>query len=214
MATAVNHPNVLRRCLRHRGFAGAGASAIFVLLAGLAAAQAPTEAPKPASDPPAAAPAPAPPPAAENPGFVDVFGNWMQQGVTSMSTGFDAMMGAAKGAADAASNATKGAADVAKGVAGVAVDGVTKLPMAGLAGGREQCTRAANGAPDCRVAAETLCRASGYSAGTSVDFETTENCPGSRQASSGEPPYRVSTRERPDGGVCTTEHFVTRALCK
>jgi hypothetical protein len=208
MATAVTRPNGLRRCLRHRGFAGAGVSAIFILLAGLALAQAPAEPPKPAGDTPGAAPA-----AAENPGFVDVFGNWMQQGVTSMSTGFDAMVGAAKGAADAASNVAKGAAGVAKDATGVAVDGVTKLPVAGIAGGREQCAVAGNGAPDCRVAAAALCRASGYSTGTSVDVESTQSCPVTAGASSGEPPYRVSSRARPDG-VCTTDHFVTRALCK
>ena len=98
----------------------------------------------------------------------------------------------------------KGAADAAKGAADVAVDGVTKLPVGGVASGHEQCIIAGNGAPDCRVAAEALCRARGYSTGTSVDFVTSENCP---------PPYRVSSRDRPEG-VCTMEHFVTRALCK
>jgi hypothetical protein len=212
MATAVNLPDVSRRCLRYCGFAGAGASAIVVLLAGLAAAQAPAEPPKPASDPPAA-PSPAAPSAAENPGLVDVFGNWMQQGVTSMSTGFDAMVGAAKGAADAASNVAKGAAGVARDATDVAVDGVTKLSVSGIAGGREQCAVAGNGAPDCRVAVAALCRASGFSTGTSVDVESTQNCPEAPGASSGEPPYRVSSRARPDG-VCSTNHFVTRALCK
>jgi hypothetical protein len=46
----------------------------------------------------------------------------------------------AKGAADAAA----GAATVAKDAAGVAVDGVTKLPVSGFASGHEQCTLAAN----------------------------------------------------------------------
>ena len=206
MATAVKPQGRSRRCRRHRTGTGAalGACAI-LLLAGIAAAQTHAEPPKPANDPPAAAPAQAPaPPAAESPGLVGVFGNWMQQGVTSMSTGFDAMVGAAKGAADAASTVAKGAADVAKGAADVAVDGVTKLPVGGVASGHEQCIIAGNGAPDCRVAAEALCRARGYSTGTSVDFVTSENCP---------PPYRVSSRDRPEG-VCTMEHFVTRALCK
>jgi hypothetical protein len=136
--------------------------------------------------------------------LVGVFGNWVQQGMTSMSTGFDAMVGAAKGAADAASTVAKGAADAAKGAADVAVDGVAKLPVGGVAGGHEPCTIAGNGAPDCRVAAEALCRARGFSTGTSVDFVTSENCP---------PPYRASSRDKPEG-VCTMEHFVTRALCK
>ena len=103
------------------------------------------------SSPPTAAPAS---PAPENPGIVGAFGTWMQQGVTSMSTGFDAM---AKGAADAASTMAKGAADVATGAAtvakdaaDVAVDGVAKLPVSGFASGHEQCALASNGAPDCR----------------------------------------------------------------
>jgi hypothetical protein len=54
--------------------------------------------------------------------------------MTSMGNGFDAMMGAAKGAANAASSVAKGAADAAKGAADVAVDGVTKLPVAGAVG--------------------------------------------------------------------------------
>ncbi|MBV9971000.1 MAG: hypothetical protein JO228_13520 [Xanthobacteraceae bacterium] len=135
-------------------------------------------------------------------------GTWMQQSVTSMSSGFDAM---AKGAAEAASSMAKGAADVASGAAtvakdaaGVAVDGVTKLPVSGFASGHEPCTLAANGAPDCRVAAENLCRARGFASGTSVDYVTSEKCP---------PAYRLSSRERPEG-LCPTEHFVTRAMCR
>ncbi len=207
MAAAVKPQNMSSRCRRPHIWLGAGiAASAILLLAGIAAAQTRVDPPKPANDPPAAAPpqAPAPPPAAESPGLVGVFGNWMQQGVTSMSTGFDAMVGAAKGAADAASTVAKGAADAAKGAADVAVDGVAKLPVGGVAGGHEPCTIAGNGAPDCRVAAEALCRARGFSTGTSVDFVTSENCP---------PPYRASSRDKPEG-VCTMEHFVTRALCK
>jgi hypothetical protein len=189
MATAVNPQIMSSRCRRPRTWMGVGiAASAILLLTEIAAAQTRADPPKPASDPPAAAPAPAPPPAAETPGLVGVFGNWMQQGVTSMSTGFDAMVGAAKGAADAASTVAKGAADAAKGAADVAVDGVAKLPVGGVAGGHEPCTIAGNGAPDCRVAAEALCRARGFSTGTSVDFVTSENCP---------PPYRASSRDRP-----------------
>jgi hypothetical protein len=214
MATAVKPQNEPRRCRRGRGWMGAGVGVTTILLlAGIAAAQTRGEPPKPANDPPAAAPAPAPPPAAESPGFVGAFGNWMQQGVTSMTTGFDAMVGAAKGAADAASTVAKGATDAAKGAAGVAVDGVTKFPTAGFASGREQCTLAGNGAPDCRVAAEALCRARGFGSGTSIDYETLEKCPPPYRASGRDAPYRLSSQDRPQG-ICTTEHFVTRAFCK
>jgi hypothetical protein len=172
---------------------------LFALVCVTAAAQTPSpEAPLPAP-----ADAPAPPPSQPQ-GFFDAFG----KGVANMGAGFGAMVGAvggqagqvAKGAADAASSTAKGAADVARDTA----TSVTKLPVTGVIGGRERCILAPNGAPDCRVAAETLCRAKGYIGGTSVDFETVEKCP---------PPYRVSSRNKPEG-VCTMEHFVTRALCQ
>jgi hypothetical protein len=230
MADAMDH----RDGVRHRRKVvrvGLCAVAAALLTAGVAVAQTPPEAPKPVEEAVPAAPAatpptaenpaptdpaaanPAPPNAAsaspaENPGIVGTFGTWMQQGVTSMSSGFDAM---AKGAADAASTMAKGAADVATGAAsvakdaaGVAVDGVTKLPVSGFASGHEQCTLAANGAPDCRAAAENLCRTRGFATGTSVDYVTSEKCP---------PAYRLSSRERPEG-ICPMDHFVTRAMCR
>jgi hypothetical protein len=226
MADAIDHRDGLWRRRKTRSI-GICAVAAVLLTAGVAAAEAPAEAPKPveeaapavpAATPPAAEssaaanPAPSNPtpanPTSENPGFGGAFGTWMQQGVTSMSSGFDAM---AKGAADAASTVAKGAADVytgaanvAKDAAGVAVDGVTKLPVSGFASGHEQCTLAANGAPDCRAAAENLCRTRGFATGTSVDYVTAEKCP---------PAYRLSSRERPEG-ICPLEHFVTRAMCR
>ena len=219
MADAMDHRDGVRRRRGTRSI-GICVVAAVLLTAGLAAAQAPAEPPKPAEEAaaPAAPPAAPPPSAAENPtpenrtpdnpGVVGAFGTWMQQGVTSMSSGFDAM---AKGAADAASTMAKGAADVAAGAAtvakdaaDVAVDGVTKLPMSGFASGREQCAVASNGAPDCRAAAENLCRIRGFATGTSVDYQTSEKCP---------PAYRLSSRERPEG-ICPMEHFVTRAMCR
>jgi hypothetical protein len=227
MADAMDHPEELRR---RRGARDVGMCAVAAVLLtmGIAAAEAPAEPPKSAEEAPAAAAAAAPPPSAanpspttpalenpapanpapENPGFVGAFGTWMQQGVTTMGSGFDTM---AKGAADAASTMAKeaadaytGAANAAKDAAGVAVDGVTKLPVSGFASGHEECTLAANGAPDCRVAAENLCRTRGFATGTSVDYVTAEKCP---------PAYRLSSRERPEG-ICPMEHFVTRAMCR
>jgi hypothetical protein len=164
---------------------------LFMLSCGAAAAQTPS----PQVMPPAPAPANAPSP--ESQGFFDTFGNWVQQGVSNMGAGFGAVVGAVSGQAN---QAAKGAADVARDTA----TSVTKLPAAGVISGRERCILAPNGAPDCRVAAEALCRAKGYGGGTSVNFETAEKCP---------PPYRVSSRNTPEG-VCTMEHFVTRAWCQ
>lgn len=137
------------------------------------------------------------PPPSEPRGVLDAFGNWVQQGVANMGAGFGAMVGTVGGQAG---QAAKEAADVARNAA----VSVARLPVAGVIGGRERCMIAPNGAPDCRVAAEALCRAKGYVGGSSVDFETVEKCP---------PPYRVSRRNAPEG-VCTMEHFVTKALCQ
>jgi predicted TIM-barrel enzyme len=141
----------------------------------------------PSPDAPSAAPAPS----------VGAFGDWVQQGVANMGAGFGAMVGAVGGQAN---QTARGAADAARNAA----TGVSKLPSTGITTGNERCVAAPNGAPDCRLAAETLCRAKGYAGGASIDFVTVENCP---------PRYRTTRREIPEG-VCTRDHFVTRALCQ
>jgi hypothetical protein len=178
--------------------AAAGVACVLLFHVGMGAAQTPV-------------PQPAPPPAensaavpAQRPGFISEFGTWLQQGVNTMGAGFGAVVGqashAAKGTTDATSTIVKGAADVARDTATT----VGKLQTSSFISGRERCILAPNGAPDCRVAAEAMCRAKGYGSGAIIDFETAENCP---------PPYRVSSRNTPEG-VCTMEHFVTRALCQ
>jgi hypothetical protein len=134
----------------------------------------------------------APPAVAPAPSFGEV-GNWVQRGVANMGAGFGAMVGAVGGQAN---KTAKDAADAAT--------GVSKLPNTGITTGNERCAVAPNGAPDCRLAAETLCRSKGYAGGASVDSVTVENCP---------PRYRTTRREVPEG-VCTMEHFVTKALCQ
>jgi len=195
-------PDRMAHRRRARCAAIAAVACLLALNAGIAAAQMP--APQ-LVQPPAENPAAVPP---ERPGFFSAFGTWLQQGVANVGAGFGAVVGtiggqagqAAKGATDATSTIAKGAADVARDTAAT----VTKLPGTGVIGGRERCILAPNGAPDCRLAAEALCRARGYAGGTIIDFETVENCP---------PPYRVSSRNTPEG-VCTMEHFVTRVLCQ
>jgi hypothetical protein len=176
-----------------------------VLFSGAVTAQTPGADASPPS-PPSSSAAPAQPQSA-----VGAFGNWvqqsgawmqqggqlMQQGVTTMGAGFSQMVGAMSGQAN---QATRDAADAARNAAA----GVSKLPNTGITGGNERCTIAPNGAPDCRIAAETLCKANGYASGNSVDFVTVETCP---------PPWRTSRRSAPEG-VCTKEHFVTKALCQ
>jgi hypothetical protein len=138
------------------------------------------------------------------PGAATTFGTWMQQsgqrmqqGVADMGAGFGEIVGAIGGQAN---RTTKDAADAARSAA----TSVSKLPQTSVITGNERCVIAPNGAPDCRGAAATLCRAKGYVGGSSVDFVTVENCP---------PPYRTQRRDAPEG-VCTKEHYVTKALCQ
>ena len=70
--------------------------------------------------------------------------------------------------------------------------------------GRQVCVTAPNGAPDCQAAAETLCKAKGYTTGKSIDFTSSQRCPArvwaaGRQANEAE---------------CTTETFISRAMCQ
>jgi len=179
--------------------------AVAAVAFGAAIAAAQTPAPQPPGLP---APANSSAPPAAAPGFITAFGRWVQQGVATMGAGFGSMVGVIGGhAGDTARGMTDGASTVAKGAADVARDTattVTRLPATAFISGREQCLPAPNGAPDCRAAAEAMCRTRGYNGGNSIDFETAERCP---------PPYRVSSRNTPEG-VCTMEHFVTRALCQ
>jgi hypothetical protein len=177
--------------------------AILLTLNILALASATSLAQTPGQEAPPSSPADtvAPPPP---PGAAETFRNWlwqngawMQQGVANMGAGFGAIVGVVGGQAN---RAAKDAADAARDAA----TSVSKLPKTGITGGHERCVIAPNGAPDCRIAAETMCRAKGYASGASVDFVTIETCP---------PPYRTSRRDAPEG-VCTKEHFVTKALCQ
>jgi hypothetical protein len=80
---------------------------------------------------------------------------------------------------------------------------VARLPAARVIAERTLCPVAPNGAPDCRVAAETVCKSHGFASGSSVDFQTVEKCP----------PVALN---RPDNvpQQCVIESYVTRALCQ
>ncbi len=68
---------------------------------------------------------------------------------------------------------------------------------------RERCPAAPNGAPDCQSAAEALCRGKGFKAGKILDTQTEQKCP-ARLLLSG---------RAPNASGCSTEIFVTRAIC-
>jgi hypothetical protein len=163
------------------------AAGAFMLFACAAAAQAP-QAPEAQAEP-KASPPPAP---GYKPGFFDAFGRWIGDSVSNWNAGL-------KGAADVAKDAADAATTVTKDTAGA----VARLPGTRVIAERATCPKAPNGAPDCRAAAETICKAHGFASGSSIDFQTAEKCP----------PIALN---RPDGepAICTIESYVTRALCQ
>ncbi len=73
-----------------------------------------------------------------------------------------------------------------------------------MATGREKCPASANGAPDCKLAADKLCQAKGSREGKSLTTDSVEVC---------SPKVLIPGRQRkPDD--CRTDNYVTRALCQ
>ena len=192
----------------------------------LASAQVPPQrldpegAPPPVAAPPLnpavpAAPAPEQQPAAtpeQQPGWFDTLGHWFDESVTNMNKGWDnvnkglkSTIGAVGGqASDTTKSAAEAASNMAKGAAKGAADAAGAVGRLRLVSGQSLCEIAPNGAPDCRGAAESLCKAAGFTSGSSVDYVTSEKCPSEA--------YLAGRRPAP--GECTTEHTVTRALCQ
>ena len=156
---------------------------------------------------------PATPPApARNyePGMLESVGRWFKDSFGRISANVQGARGtiddlggragdAAKGAAGAAQDAAKGAVDTARGAA----DAVARLPNARVVEGRERCAVAANGAPDCRTAAETVCRGKGFGSGSSLDIQSAQKCS-----------VRVWLSRSREPGDCEMQSFVTRAVCQ
>jgi hypothetical protein len=194
------------------------ASGVLLFLAHAASAQQPQEPQDPqsgaalqATNPPTGQP----PATAPTPGALEQVGRWIDDSVSTAGVGigkafqgtiggFDGIGGqagtAAKGAADAATSVAKG---VAQGAADVATAAV-RLPTSRIASGRERCTFAPNGAPDCRGAANALCKSKGFQSGTSIEFENAENCPAE---------VLMAGRRRTEGD-CPVDYFVTKSLCQ
>ncbi|HEY1544814.1 MAG TPA: hypothetical protein VGG01_20640 [Xanthobacteraceae bacterium] len=81
---------------------------------------------------------------------------------------------------------------------------VARLPGTRVISEHATCPIAPNGAPDCRIAAETICKRHGFESGSSIDFQTAKKCPPiALNRPNGEPPP-----------PCVLESYVTRALCQ
>lgn len=140
--------------------------------------------------------APVPPAAPSHPEFFGALGRFLDQSIANVGAGV-------KGAGETLGGATSAANDIAKGVTDAA-GSVVRLPSSNVVAGWQRCAVAPNGAPDCVVASETLCRAKGYGSGRSVDITTAQKCPAG---------VWISGRQ-PTEAECTQESFVSRALCQ
>jgi hypothetical protein len=168
-----------------RLIAGAG----FLLGVGSALAQ---EA-KPPSEVPSAAPAAPESTPSRQPGFVDTFGRWMEEGAANFRSGV-------KDAQDKFDKLSKEASDATKEATGTVV-GLSNSRVLNV---RERCAAASNGAPDCQTAALAVCRGKGFTTGKSVDTRSEQKCP----------PRLLLQGKPPNDADCATETFVTRAMCQ
>lgn len=142
---------------------------------------------------PAAPPASSAPDSAFRPGLIDAIGNLIDRSKGDVSDRLNDAQQSINRLNNAAGDVTRDAAE-----------SLTSLPGTRMVTGRVVCAPAANGAPDCKAAADALCKSKGLGAGRSVDSETAENCP-VQVLLSGKPP-------KP--GECRMDTYVTRAVCQ
>ena len=127
------------------------------------------------TQPPAATP-PSPPaqmPRPFEPGFLQAIGRWFERSSEDLNTRAKTARDNAQGALDDMGEKAKAAAAAAK----EAAEKLAKLPGSRVIDGRERCELAPNGFADCRAAAETICRAKGFTSGKSLDTQQAEKCP-------------------------------------
>lgn len=148
-------------------------------------------------DAPAPAATPAKPP---EPEVLRAIGRFIDQSIGNIGATL-------RGAGDTLGDTTKGAGEVAKGIAkdaAEAADAVVRLPTSRTVAGRARCMPAPNGAPDCRVASDALCKSNGFAGGRSIDIQTTRQC--SAQA--------LLAGRLQSESECWQESFVVRAVCQ
>jgi hypothetical protein len=149
--------------------------------------------PPPQAAPQPGEPAPPPPASEANPGLMNEMGKLFEKSLSilpkmkSPGETIDDLNARAK---DAAKDAGESLSNLAK-------------PSA-MVSGRSVCPVAANGAPDCKIAADKLCQSKGYKEGKSLNMDSAESC-------SAKVLIPGRTRKPDD---CRTDNFVTRAMCQ
>jgi len=81
---------------------------------------------------------------------------------------------------------------------------LARLAKPSMVTGRMKCLVSANGAPDCKTAADKLCQTREFKEGKSLTADSAETC-------SAKVLIPGRTRKPDD---CRTDHYVTRALCQ
>jgi len=92
----------------------------------------------------------------------------------------------------------------AKGAAKDATETLSRLTTPLMVSGRVACPVSANGAPDCKAAADKLCQSKSFKEGKSLTTDSAETC-------SAKVLIPGRTRKPDD---CRTDNYVTRALCQ
>jgi hypothetical protein len=149
--------------------------------------------PPPQAAPPPAEPAPRPPAGEDSPGLINEMGKLFDKSLSilpkikSPGETIDDLNARAK---DAAKDAGESLSNLAK--------------PSSMVTGRSVCPVAANGAPDCKIAADKLCQSKGYKDGKSLNMDSAETCSAKV--------FIPGRTRKPDD--CRTDNFVTRAMCQ
>jgi hypothetical protein len=169
-------------------------AALLLLFAAISSPLAQTAAPKGVGTqdeaPAQAQPAPQPSPTqSENPGLINEMGKLFEKVVPSFKRPGEAIEDLNTRAKDAAKNAS---------------DALSRLKPGSIASGRVICPLAANGTPDCKLAADRLCQTKGLKEGQSLSTNSAETC---------SPKVLIPGRQRkPDD--CRMDTYVTTAVCQ
>lgn len=148
------------------------------------------EAPQQAAPQPAA---PAPPAGEESPGLIHEMGKLFEKSLSVLPK--------IKSPTETIDDLNARAKDAAKD-AGETLSNLAKPST--MVSGRSVCPVAANGAPDCKLAADRLCQTKGYKDGNSLNMDSAETCSAK---------VLIPGRTRQPGD-CRTDSFVTRAMCQ
>lgn len=182
-------------------------AAVFLALVGIALVASEEAWSQTQPAPPAAAPAPAAPPR-ENPGLINEIGKLLERRpplfpvVTPLQPPSQPSSEPSPSATDHAGPGGEPAPP------GKPEDtGLPRLDLKipSMQKGREKCPVTADGASDCKAAADALCRAHGYREGRSTDTDATQKCSAEALLLSG---------RKSQPGACRTDYFVTRAWCQ